>query len=296
MNVQMKIPFNKPTFFGNPGEAVQKAIASGHTSGLGPSSNKCEDLLGKINGSSNLLVSSATHALEMMALLLNVGPEHEVIIPSFTFVSSANAFALRGAKIRFADNDEFGNISPGEIDRLVNKKTRAVLAVHYAGNSCDLYRVRDVCSCNNITLLEDAAQAIGSKFKGKNLGTIGDLGCYSFHETKNITSGEGGSLIVNSHNYLEAAQIVREKGTNRSLFLKGMRDKYTWVGLGSSYLMSDINAAYLLPQLESFESIQENRRLLWQRYHGALTDYCARTGIRILEPLRGTLRIGIFLP
>jgi len=278
----MNIPFNRPVRLPGHLEFLSESLDSGHLSGNGPFSKKCESKLQEFTGSPNLLVSSATHALEMMALLLDVGPGDEVIVPSFTFVSTANAFALRGARIVFADNDEFGQLMPSEVERLCTPRTKAVVAVHYAGNSPDMAVLQELCDRLKVALLEDAAQAIGGSCRGKPLGTFGRLGCFSFHETKNIGSGEGGSLIVNDPQLVSRAEIVREKGTNRRKFLQGLADKYTWVDIGSSYLVSDLNAAYLWPQLEQFESIQLRRREIWSRYAETLAPELSGLDARIL--------------
>lgn len=261
-----------------------ECIAQGGLSGLGSYSKLCEDWLNRHNQSKNFFVSSATHALEMMALLLDISPGDSVILPAFTFVSSANAFVLRGATVSFADNDEYGNILPSEVERLLTKKTKAVVAVHYAGNSCDMDALSKLCANAGVALCEDAAQAVGSTFKGKALGTIGRFGCYSFHDTKNISSGEGGALISNgSADDQSRIEIIREKGTNRRNFLRGQVDKYTWVDIGSSYLASDMNAAYLWPQLESFNRIQERRLSIWNRYHQELKPVASKKDVRVLE-------------
>lgn len=244
---------------------------------------RCEELLYEINSCPNLITSSGTHALEMMALLLNLKPGDEVIVPSYTFVSTANAFALRGAKIVFAENDDFGNISVTDVEQLINKKTKAVVVVHYAGNSADMDQLTNIAENFGITLLEDAAQAIGSTFRGKPLGTIGALGCYSFHETKNVQSGEGGALVLGKKGFLDRAEIIREKGTNRRKFSQGLVDKYSWVDIGSSYVLSDLNCSMLVPQLEKLSEINEKRKSIWSKYKSSLTSEFNRIGAEILD-------------
>jgi dTDP-4-amino-4,6-dideoxygalactose transaminase len=218
----------------------------------------------------------------MMPILLGIGPGDEVILPSFTFPSTANAFTLRGSKLRFADNDEFGNISISEVDRLLNKRTRAVVAVHYAGTSADMDPLLSLCREAGIFLVEDAAQALGAEYRGHPLGTLGTLGCYSFHETKNVSSGEGGALICGDVSHVTRAEVLREKGTNRSAFLQGLVDKYSWVDIGSNYVLSELNSAYLLPQLQHFPIIQDRRKEIWEGYARGLQEHIAAKGGRAL--------------
>jgi dTDP-4-amino-4,6-dideoxygalactose transaminase len=281
----MKVPFNSPVILPSTMERLSEAIANKNLTGLGPFSRQVEEQLRTLTGQPNLLVTSASHALELMALLAEIKLGDEVIMPSFTFVSTANAFILRGAQIRFADNDEFGNIRISEVQRLLTPKTKAVVAVHYAGNSTDMNVLVEICKTAGVYLFEDAAQAIGSTFKGRALGTFGDLGCFSFHETKNVGSGEGGALIVPSHHpeWLERAEIIREKGTNRKNFLKGLVDKYTWVDIGSSYVLSDLNAAFLQPQLEKLREINSRRLSIQKIYREALEKPISRLQARVLE-------------
>ena len=278
----MKVPFNRGVSLENPLESLGEALRSGSTSGNGPFGKKCEGLLEGMTKRPALLVSSGSHALDMMPLLLNFRPGDEVILPSFTFSSTANAFALRGARLRFADNDEFGNIAVSEVERLINKNTKAVMVMHYAGNSADIDAILELCRAKGVPLLEDAAQAIGGTYKGRVLGTLGALGCYSFHDTKNISAGEGGALLCGDSSYLERAKVFREKGTNRSAFLQGLVDKYSWVDMGSSYILSDLNAAYLWPQLQQFERIQARRGEIWRRYETELCSFFEKQGARIL--------------
>ena len=279
----MKVPFNKPVKLSNHEQLVLEVIERGELVGNGSEVVRSEKWLEERTKVPARLVTSATHALEMMALLAEIRPGDEVIVPSFTFVSTANAFALRGAVIRFADNDEYGNILPSEVERLYTKKTKAVVAVHYGGNSCDMDLLKEICDAKNIFLFEDAAQSIGVTYKGVWLGAYGDLGCYSFHETKNITSGEGGALFMRNEKFVERAEILREKGTNRRQFLQGAVDKYTWVDLGSSYVLSNLNAAYLYPQLIKIEEVHQKRKKIWTTYKNELEGYFVKKGARVLQ-------------
>lgn len=279
----MVVPFNKPVQLDQHWDAMRETIQNAQISGNGPRVKKCEQLLEKRVGRPTRVVTSATSALEMMSLLARIQPGDEVILPSFTFVSTANPFAMRGATLRFADNDDSGNLLIPEVERLLTKKTRAVVTVHYAGNSADMDALLKVCKQAEIPLFEDAAQCVGSEYKGRALGAIGALGCYSFHDTKNITSGEGGALICGDENFLDRAEIFREKGTNRSQFLQGLVDKYTWVDIGSSYVMSDLNAAYLLPQIEQLDKITQKRKELCERYGAELSVYLEKLDIKVLR-------------
>ena len=279
----MNVPFNKPVCLDQHWDLVREALVGGHISGNGPYVKKCESKLESFTGKPSRLVTSATHAIEMMALLARLRPGDEVILPSFTFVSTASGFALRGAVLRFADNDDSGNLLVPEVERLLNSKTRAVVTMHYAGNSADMDRLVAVCKQANVPLFEDAAQSIGATYKGRALGSIGALGCFSFHDTKNITSGEGGALICGDESFVDRAEILREKGTNRSQFMQGLVDKYTWVDLGSSYVMSDLNAAYLYPQLELLSKITSRRKEIYDRYVGELSGDFSRLDIQVLR-------------
>lgn len=289
------IPFCLPVHLSTCNDTVTQSLASRQLSGNGPFTRKCEAALQKQLGRTTRLVTSATHALETMALLLNLRPGDEVICPSFTFVSTANAFVLRGARLRFADNDEYGNILPSEVERLINPRTKAVIAVDYAGHSADIDSLLEICSRHNVPLLEDAAQALGSLYKERPLGTDSVLSCLSFHETKNIGCGEGGALVFGRDEFVSRAEIIREKGTNRTQFQQGLVDKYTWVDIGSSYVLSDLNAAYLLPQLEQFDAIQARRKELWLRYESELSSIFERCGISTLRaPAHNTPNFHIF--
>ena len=270
----MKIPFNKPPYIGEENEYVLNAVNKGHISGDGEYTKKCAKKLEELSGTKRaLLTTSCTHATEMAALLSDIKPGDEVIMPSYTFVSTADAFVLRGAVPVFVDiRPDTMNIDETLIENAITSKTRAIVPVHYAGVGCEMDTIMDIARRHNLTVIEDAAQAIASTYKGKALGTFGDFGCYSFHETKNISMGEGGALLIQNEDMIEPAEIIREKGTNRAKFFRGQIDKYTWVNYGSSYLPSDMNAAYLWAQLENMDIIQEKRLSVWNRYKEGLTE------------------------
>jgi dTDP-4-amino-4,6-dideoxygalactose transaminase len=278
-----RIPFNRPPSFEGVGREVARAIAGGHTAGGGPFSKSCEEILGRLLGVPVLLTTSCTHALEAAALLLGTGPDDEVAVPSFTFVSTANAFVLSGARIRFIDCDADGNISIEHLETVLTPRTRVVVPVHYAGNSCDMDRLLAVCARAGAAVVEDAAQTIGATFRGRPLGALGDLGCLSFHETKNLSAGEGGALVLGKESLRTRADHVRDKGTNRRAFSLGMAEKYSWVDVGSSWAPSDLNAAYLAAQLDRMEEIQRRRAELWKRYDAALRPVVASAGGRTLS-------------
>ncbi len=278
------IPFSRPVHLKGQNELVVQSLGGDHMSGDGPFSKNCEQQLSKRLGSTVKLVSSATHALDMMGLLSEVSANDEVICPSFTFVSTANAFALRGAQIKFADCDASGNITFKEIERLTTSKTKAVVTMNYAGGSPDYDPILEFCRSKNIMIYEDAAQSIGATYKGRALGTFGDLGCFSFHETKNINCGEGGALIINNKKFHSRAEIIREKGTNRSQFMQGLVDKYSWVDIGSSFLMPDMAAAYLLPQIEQLELINTKRGNDWHTYLSELGPLISKVGGEFIAP------------
>lgn len=282
-----KIPFNKPYLHGRELVYVAESVASGKISGDGMFTKKCHDFFeGKYGFKKSLLTTSCTDALEMAAILLNIKEGDEVILPSFTFVSTANAFALRGAKLVFADScHDNPNIDPDEIQALITCKTRAIVVVHYAGVACDMGRILKVANAAGIPVVEDAAQAIDSYYMDSPLGSIGSLGTFSFHETKNIISGEGGLLTVNDASHFHRAEIIREKGTNRSSFFRGEVDKYGWVDIGSSFLPSDIIAAYLYAQLENIDLIQAKRKLIWSLYYDSLLAISKRTNAFTLPVL-----------
>ena len=263
----MKIPFNKPAFVGNELEYIKQAIQIGQISGNGHFTKKCHQFFEEKFSSKCLLTTSCTDALEMCSLLLNIEPGDEVIIPSYTFVSTANAFVLRGAKIVFADSQSnHPNMDTDSLEQLITPRTRAIVVVHYAGIACDMDKIMALAKRYNLFVVEDAAQAIDSYYKGKPLGTIGHLAAFSFHETKNVISGEGGLLVINDKQFEKRAEILWEKGTNRTAFFKGEVDKYGWVDVGSSFLPSDLIAAFLFAQLEKLEAIQSRRRLIWEKY------------------------------
>lgn len=268
------IPFNKPPFLGNELENIKKAIENNKICGDGEFTKKCNKWLEQKTGSAKaLLTTSCTHSLEMAALLLDIQPGDEIIMPSFTFVSTADAFVLRGAKIVFVDiRPDTMNIDETLIEQAVTEKTKAIVPVHYAGVSCEMDVIMDIAKRHNLAVVEDAAQGVMAEYKGRALGSIGNFGCYSFHETKNYSMGEGGALLINNSEDIENAEIIREKGTDRSRFLRGQVDKYTWVNYGSSYLPSDMNAAFLLGQLEQADRINQDRLSSWQRYYDGLSD------------------------
>lgn len=264
----MKIPFNKPYLQGKELTYITDAVVCGKISGDGVFSKKCQEFFQtKYQFYRTFLTTSCSDALEMSALLLNIGPDDEVILPSFTFASTANAFALRGAKLVFADSSpESPNIDTESIRDLITPRTKAIVVVHYAGMACNMEEIMALAQRHQIHVIEDAAQAIDSFYKGKPLGSFGTLAAFSFHETKNIISGEGGLLVVNHSEYVKRAEIIREKGTNRSAFFRGEIDKYDWVDLGSSFLPSELNAAYLFAQLEFMQNIQQKRIYIWNKY------------------------------
>lgn len=277
----MYVPFNRPYLSGKELEYIQDSVASLKISGDGRYTQKCHQWLEARYGFGKaLLTTSCTDALEMCALLAGIGPGHEVIMPSYTFVSTANAFVLRGARIVFADSQaQHPNLDADALEALITPRTRAIVAVHYAGVACDMGRLQQLCERHGLFLIEDAAQAIDSFYMGKPLGTLGHLAAFSFHETKNIISGEGGMLAINHEPWAKRAEIIREKGTNRSAFFRGEVDKYGWVDVGSSFLPSDINAAFLYAQLQSLERIQARRLYLWQCYWNALQQPLESLGL-----------------
>lgn len=262
------IPFNKPYLTGKEAHYMYQAVMSGKLSGNGIFTNKCQELIKeRYHFSKVLLTTSCTDALEMAAILINIEPGDEVIIPSYTFVSTANPFILRGAKIVFADSSfDSPNLDIDLIEGLITNKTKAIVPVHYAGMACDMERLMEIANKYSLFVVEDAAQAIDSYCNGKPLGSFGHLSAFSFHETKNIIAGEGGMLVINDERFAERAEIIWEKGTNRSSFFKGEVDKYGWVDIGSSFLPSEITAAFLYAQMENLEQIQARRIQLWNSY------------------------------
>lgn len=264
------IQFNVPPYTGNESKYIEEAIYQNHKiCGDGMFTKKCNAWIEQKTGTAKaLLTTSCTHATEMAAILAGIKHGDEVIMPSYTFVSSANAFVLRGAKIVFVDiRPDTMNIDETLIENAITEKTKAIVPVHYAGVSCEMDKIMDVAKRHKLIVIEDAAQGVMSKYKGQALGTIGDYGCFSFHETKNYSMGEGGALLIKDVANIEKAEIIREKGTDRSKFLRGQVDKYTWVEAGSSYLPSDMNAAYLYAQLENADRINNHRLSLWNRYY-----------------------------
>jgi len=266
------IGFNKPYFTGKETDYIRQAVESSKISGDGMFTKKCHQFFEQQYGFKKvLLTTSCTDALEMAALLLNIQRGDEVIVPSYTFVSTVNAFVLRGAKIVFADsNADEPNIDVAKIESLITSKTKTIVPVHYAGVACHMDVILEIARKHNLFVVEDAAQAIDSFYKGKPLGSLGQLAAFSFHETKNIISGEGGMLTINEEQYVQRAEIIREKGTNRSQFFRGEVDKYGWVDIGSSFLPSDIIAAFLYAQLENITAIQKKRKAIWQNYYEQL--------------------------
>jgi len=267
-----RIPFNKPFIVGKELYYVAQSVISGHTSGDGMYTKLCQKLLEEqFSAQRVLLTTSCTASLEMAAILCDLGRDDEVIMPSYTFVSTANAFALRKAIPRFVDiRTDTLNLDEKLIEDAINDKTKAIVAVHYAGVSCEMDSIRKIAKKHGLYVIEDAAQGVNAKYKDSYLGTIGDLGTYSFHETKNFICGEGGALVINNDKHYERAEILREKGTNRSQFFRGQVDKYTWVDIGSSYVSSDILAAYLYAQLENMTEITVKREKLYNLYYEAL--------------------------
>jgi dTDP-4-amino-4,6-dideoxygalactose transaminase len=279
-----RIPFNRPTTTPAASRALTDALNSGRLSGNGPFTHRCEAALESLTGARRvLLTSSCTAALEICAILIDGAPGDEVIVPSFTFVSTANAFAIRGMRPVFADcRPDTLNIDERALERLVTPRTRAVVAMHYGGVACDMDAIADIAARHNLILIEDNAHGLFGTYKGRSLGTFGALATQSFHETKNVTCGEGGALLINDLSLVERAEIAREKGTNRSRFFRGQVDKYTWVDIGSNYLCSELQAAVLAAQLENAADIQARRRAIWTRYDTELTEWCATHEIRRL--------------
>jgi dTDP-4-amino-4,6-dideoxygalactose transaminase len=277
------IPFVRPTIVGLEMHYMALAIQNGHLAGDGEFTQKCNALIANILGAPKaLLTTSCTSALEMAALLLEIAPGDEVVVPSFTFVSTPNAFVLRGAKPIFIDirNDTL-NMDDEKLERLITPRTKAIIPVHYAGVGCEMDAICDVAARYNVSIVEDNAHGLLGKYRGRYLGSFGVFATQSFHETKNFTCGEGGALIINNASYVERAEILREKGTNRSRFFRGQVDKYSWVDIGSSYLPSDLLAAFLYAQLEERELIQRKRETLWNYYYTNLREWAAANHVRL---------------
>jgi dTDP-4-amino-4,6-dideoxygalactose transaminase len=281
--MDLRIPFNRPCLAGNEYKYIAEAVANGQASGDGPFTRRCHELLEReLQAPTVLLTTSCTHALEMAAILLDSGPGDEIIVPSFTFVSTANAFALRGARIVFADiRPDTLTLNESLVEGLITERTKAIVPVHYAGVACEMDTICDIAGRHGVRIVEDNAHGLFARYKGKFTGTFGCLGAQSFHETKNFICGEGGALIVNDANLVERATIIREKGTNRNQFFRGQVDKYTWVDIGSSYLPSDLLAAFLLAQLETREEIQRKRRRVWQFYWQHLQELRGENNVRL---------------
>ena len=278
-----RIPYNRPGLAGSEIEYMRQAIESGHLSGDGQFTRQCHTLLEELLGVPRvLLTTSCTHALEMAALLLRIAPGDEVIIPAFTFVSSVNAFVLRGAQPVFADiRPDTLNLDESQLEGLITPRTRAVVLVHYAGVGCEMDSILEIAARHNLTVVEDNAHGLFGRYKGHNLGTFGSLATQSFHETKNISCGEGGALVINDPTCIERAEIIREKGTDRSRFFRGQVDKYGWVDMGSSYLPSELLAAFLYAQLEQREQIQSKRQQIWYAYSQELKGWAESNGVQL---------------
>ena len=289
------LPFNKPPYTGNEEKYILESMKSSKISGDGEFTKKCHEWFEKrLNCKKVLLTPSCTAALEMAAILFNIKEGDEVIMPSYTFVSTANAFVLRGAKIVFVDiHPDTMNIDETKIEEAITSKTKVIVPVHYAGVACDMDNIMDIANRYSLFVVEDAAQGMMSTYKGKALGTIGHLGAFSFHETKNYTSaGEGGLLIINDEQFIQRAEIIREKGTNRSLFFRGMVDKYSWIDVGSSYLLNDVSAAYLWGNLEFADEINQDRLNSWQKYYDGLKELENKGLIELPKILDGCVQNG----
>jgi dTDP-4-amino-4,6-dideoxygalactose transaminase len=277
------IPFNRPSLVGTEYGYMAQALQNGHISGDGAFTKRCHALLEQRLGVPRaLLTTSCTHALEMSALLVDAKPGDEVVIPSFTFVSTVNAFVLRGARPVFADiRPDTLNLDESRLEALITPRTKAIVVVHYAGVGCEMDTIMQVADRHGVAVIEDNAHGLFGKYRSRNLGTFGQLATLSFHETKNITCGEGGALLINAPGLVDRAEIIREKGTNRAQFFRGQVDKYTWIDIGSSYLPSDLLAAYLLGQLEAAESIQAQRERIWKMYARDLREWADANAIRL---------------
>ena len=278
---KVHIPFNRVDIQGNELEYIKQAIASAHISGDGAFTQKCNYYLEKELGvKKTLFTTSCTHALEMTAILLDIKPGDEVIIPSFTFVSTVNAFVMRGAKPIFIDiRPDTLNMDESQLEGLITEKTKAIIPVHYGGVGCEMNIIMDIANRYDIPVVEDNAHGLFGKYKGRYLGTFGTFATQSFHETKNFSCGEGGALLINDENYIERAEIIREKGTNRTKFFRGKVDKYTWVDIGSSYLLSDLLAAFLYAQLEQRDNIQAKRKMIFGTYRSELKKWADENNV-----------------
>jgi dTDP-4-amino-4,6-dideoxygalactose transaminase len=276
------IPFNRSSLEGRELEYIFQTITIGQIAGDQTFSKKCHKMLEETLGVRKALVTtSCTHALEMSAMLLDIQPGDEVIVPSFTFVSTPNAFVLRGAKPVFCDvRPDTLNLDETKLEALITPRTKAIVPVHYAGVGCEMDTITEIAKRHGLAIVEDNAHGLFGKYRGRWLGTLGGLATQSFHETKNITCGEGGALLINDERYMERAEIIREKGTNRARFFRGQIDKYSWCDVGSSYVMSDVLAAFLFAQLDVWPFVQVKRQTLWMRYHHELRDWCQANGVR----------------
>ncbi|MFO7736622.1 MAG: dTDP-4-amino-4,6-dideoxygalactose transaminase, partial [bacterium] len=279
----MIVPYNKPHIPENALKYMEKVIENRKFSGDGLFTKKCHEWFNSTFGvKKSLLTTSCTHAIEIASLLTDIKPGDEVIMPSFTFVSTANAFVLRGAEIVFVDiRPDTMNMDENLIEQALSKKTKIIVPVHYAGVSCEMDKINEIASANDLFVVEDAAQAMMSTYKNRYPGTLGDMGCYSFHETKNYNAGEGGAILLNKNKFFEKAEIIREKGTDRAKFFRGETDKYSWVDMGSSYLPSEFNAAFLYPQLEKSQQINIQRRRLWENYKKAFLCLEEKYGVKL---------------
>ena len=283
MDSLLRIPFNRPSVVGQEFEYIRQAIENSHTAGDGIFTKKCSALLEQVlEVPKVLLTTSCTHALELMTLLLDIQPGDEVLVPSFTFVSTVNPFVLRGARPVFVDiRPDTLNIDEAKLEKLITSNTKAIVPVHYAGVACEMEAILEIANRYQLVVLEDNAHGLFGKYRGKWLGTFGQMGAQSFHDTKNFSAGEGGALLINDPFYIERAEILREKGTNRSRFFRGQVDKYTWVDAGSSYLPSDMLAAFLYGQLEGREQIQSQRQQIWNYYNKHLEAWATEQGVRL---------------
>jgi dTDP-4-amino-4,6-dideoxygalactose transaminase len=283
LTARERIPFNRPFVAGREFNYISEAVTNGNLAGDGAFTRRCSEWMVREFGAQKaLLTHSCTAALEMAAILGEIGPGDEVIMPSYTFVSTANAFALRGAGIRFVDiREDTLNLDEKLIESAITKRTKAIVPVHYAGVSAEMDSIMEIADRHNLLVIEDAAQGVCSTYKGRHLGTLGHLGTYSFHETKNLISGEGGALIINDSRFLERAEVIRDKGTNRSKFTRGLVEKYTWVDIGSSYLASELVAAFLFAQLEESTRISSQRREIYEYYMSGLRPLEQRRHVRL---------------
>lgn len=283
MSSGYRIPFNRPNRTASDLTYIQRALEAGHYSGDGPFTKRCHEILERTHGAPKaLLTTSCTHAIEMTAFLLDIKPGDEVIVPAFTFVSSVNAFVIRGARPVFADvRPDTLNLDERQLERLITPRTRAIVVVHYAGVGCQMDVIGEIASRHDVAIVEDNAHGLFGTFQGKLLGTFGRMSTLSFHETKNFTCGEGGALVINDPALIERAEIIREKGTDRSKFHRGLVDKYGWVDLGSSYLPSEILSAMLCAQLEARDDVQRKRHAIWSRYNRELPSWAERHGVEL---------------